>query len=81
MFMEPTNALRWLAAELDARGWRTALRAGTLTVTNPDAPRLTDAVTCDGQAFWWTWGQEAGPADDIAGAADRIVHVLRTVTP
>ncbi|WP_143227408.1 hypothetical protein [Actinomadura mexicana] len=79
--METTNALRCLADELDARGWRTVLRAGTLTVANPDAPRLADAITCDGCAFWWTWGQEAGPADDIVGVADRIVHVLRTAAP
>ncbi|XRQ15049.1 hypothetical protein ACN3XK_30455 [Actinomadura welshii] len=79
--MDTIHALGRLAAELDARGWRTALRDDRLTVANPAAPCLNDSITCDGRVFRWTWGQGIGPVDEVSGAADRIVGVLRSVEP
>ncbi|TDC65481.1 hypothetical protein E1200_18350 [Actinomadura sp. GC306] len=79
--MDTIYALGRLAAELDSRGWRTTLRDDRLTVANPAAPRLNDSITSDGRVFRWAWGQGIGPVDEVPGAADRIVHVLRSVEP
>jgi hypothetical protein len=77
--------LERLAAELKRREWTTEFRSDGrwLAVINPNAPELQERVGCrhlaGGWEFHWAGGGPAGPAEDIADTADRIVHVLRTV--
>lgn len=79
-----TALLEQLLAELANRGWDADL-TGTrerpyIRVRNPNDPKLNGMVTCLGGNYRWTWGPVLGPVDDVAGVADRIVHVLREVS-
>lgn len=86
--------LEQLVARLDAQGLVAHVirtRSGTtfLQVINPEAANLSEAVTCapappaiSGATdwyFWWSWGERMHHAEDPAGAADKVVRVLRGV--
>lgn len=76
------SPLEMLRAELGGRGWHADLEAGRpelLCVRNPNVARLNDKVTCEGGLFRWAWGQGITEAEDVTGAADRIIYVLRAV--
>ena len=80
-----TEQLEQLRAELERRGWAPEMR-GTkrmpyLNVTNPDEPGLNGTVAARHDHYRWTWGPELGPLDDVPGAADAILTVLREVGP
>jgi hypothetical protein len=72
-----------LAAELDARGFRTQLftpadRLPSLAVTNPQAGLLAETVIVGTQWYWWPWGQKIRPVTDAATAAEIVARVLAT---
>jgi hypothetical protein len=76
---DDTGALQQLRNELADRGWRVRFTDGVLNVSNPGCG-LNDEVTCEGGQFRWPWAPAPiGPIDDVPAAADRIMHVLRTV--
>ncbi|SDQ98761.1 hypothetical protein [Thermostaphylospora chromogena] len=73
------SALEQLRDKLHAHGWPAELQGAALRVRNPEEPRMNDRITCCGSMYRWSWGPEIGPDTDVSGAAERIMHVLRTV--
>jgi hypothetical protein len=84
MAVEPhesdVTALEALAAELRARSLDPVITntggRPVLTVSNPDAPALSESVLEDAGLFRWSWEEEIGPVGDVSGAADAIARVL-----
>ncbi|HEY2578423.1 MAG TPA: hypothetical protein VGI74_19145 [Streptosporangiaceae bacterium] len=75
--------LEKLAAELAARGYKTALstsasRPPHLAVINPRARALNERVIAQAGKFWWPWAEQIAPCDEVAEAAAIIARVLRT---
>ena len=74
------TALEKLAAELSERGLDPVITATggrpVLTVSNPDAPALSESVLEDAGLFRWSWAEQIGPVGDVSGAADAIARVL-----
>lgn len=79
-----------LEAELRRHGWTTELAPGStspaLLVRNPAAAILHEHVLAapvggGGWWLWWPWADRIGPAEDVATAAGRIMHVLRAREP
>jgi hypothetical protein len=76
-------ALVALAAALDPREFATTLhvppgRPERLTVTNRRAD-ISDHITADHRAYYWSWQERIGPIGDPAAAARKISNVLRTI--
>lgn len=80
--------LELLLAQLDAQGLtarviRTRSGPPFLRVINPDAASLSETVTCApipeaaDWYYWWSWGERMHQAEDPAGAAGKVVRVLR----
>jgi hypothetical protein len=72
-----------LAVELAARGFRAVVQAPAgqlpcLAVTNPEVGVLTEKVYVQGSSYWWSWAEPIAGREDVAGAADALVRVLRT---
>jgi hypothetical protein len=77
--------LERLLAELVDRGWTAEIggRADRpiLHVRNPHIAALNDKIVCSSARYRWSWGADIGPTDDVPGAAERIVFVLREIEP
>ncbi len=76
------QALEKLAAELEARGFATALVAPQAggprwKVRNPPASMLAETVMYARGWYWWPWADRIAPAADVADAAARVASVLR----
>ncbi|MFD0883674.1 hypothetical protein ACFQ08_03760 [Streptosporangium algeriense] len=77
--------LERLRAELLGHSWAAdvigAARHPVLRVHNPAEAEMHDEVVCQDGTFHWAWGGFIGPVVDLAEVTDRIMFVLREVTP
>jgi hypothetical protein len=70
-----------LAAALDPRDYAVTLTTSTgrrpcLSVTSRHAA-ISDDITADHRAYYWSWSERIAPIGDPATAARKITSVLR----
>ena len=79
----PRAALVALAAALDPREFAVTLTTHPghrpcLSVTSRHAA-ISDDITADPAAYWWSWGERIGPVHAPSAAARKISAVLRAM--
>lgn len=79
----PRAALVALAAALDPREFAVTLttRPGHLPCLSVTSRRaaISDDISADPAAYWWSWGEQIGSVQDPSAAARKISAVLRAV--